>query len=125
MTSTTPPIRARAELALWTGLLGAPAAWSAHLTASYAYAPHACRTGGSIAVLHLISLVCVAVALAGGVISYQEWRHFDPRSPDKTDGGPIARRRFLGALGAIAGAFFTLAMIAQVIAGFFFDPCWT
>jgi len=45
--------------------------------------------------------------------------------PDEPEGGPVARRRFLGALGTVVGLLFAMVIIAQSLPSFFFDPCWS
>ena len=57
-------------------VLGAPVAWMLHLLASYAVVGLACsaewnRADGSLA---LVTAICLAAALASGVVAYRRWR---------------------------------------------------
>ena len=114
---------APSNLALWVGVLGAPALWGLQLDIGYAMPPGLCHLGSAWPE-HLLSLLCIVAALVGAGLSYRQYTAVGG-SPDATDGGPLARRRFLGALGTVVGLLFAMVMIAQAIPAFFFDPCWS
>ena len=114
---------APSNCALWLGVLGAPAAWGLQLDVGYAMPPGLCRLGSSWPE-HVLSVVCVVITLGAALVSYRQYAAVGG-SPDQTDGGPLARRRFLGALGTVVGLLFTMVIIAQSLPPFFFDPCQT
>lgn len=127
MTTTPANDKAPAEgrsVALWAGVIGAPAAWGLQLQAGYSLTPWACRAGLHFT-LHVITAVAVVLALAGAYLSWRAWLAAGGGSPDKTDGGPVARERFLGALGVAMGALSAVVIVAQGIASFYFDGCWS
>jgi hypothetical protein len=108
--------------ALWAGVIGAPAAWALQHTANYAWSQRACGGKGH-GVFLAMTIGFAVLALAGGFLSWRDWRRIGG-SPDKTDGGPAARDRFLGALGASLGVLSAIVIVAQGLANFFFDGCW-
>src|SRR5437899_1657492 len=111
-------------IALWAAVLGAPFIWGIQMQSGYSLVPWVCK-GHSPIILHLITLIAALLALIGAFLAWRQFRHSGGGSPDETDGGPTARRRFLGALGAVSGLLYATLIIAQGIASFFFDPCWT
>ncbi len=86
--------------ALWAGVLGAPAAWGLQLDLGYALPPGLCRLG-SLWPEYVLSIVCIVISLIGAGLSYRQYAAVGG-SPDQTDGGPFARRRFLGDGGSAA-----------------------
>jgi hypothetical protein len=116
-------VAAPPNLALWAGVLGAPALWGLQLNIGYALPPAMCHAGSRWPV-HVLSGACIALALVAAVLSYRDYRRVGG-SPDQTDGGPLARRRFVGALGTVVCLLFIIVMIAQALSAFFFDPCWS
>jgi hypothetical protein len=105
-------------------MIAAPAAWGVQLQLCYALVPHICLAGSSVS-FYLVTGACALVALACGVISYREWRSAGRGSPDATDGGTVARSRFLGALGVLTSATAAVTIVAQGLAIAFLHPCWT
>jgi hypothetical protein len=122
--TTTSGARGRISAAGWAGVLGAPAIWFLQQSSIYALTQWVCLSG-KVAVLVLITVACLIGAVACGFFSWRSWKRSDDESPDETDGGPIARSRFLGALGLIVSLMFFVLIFAQGIPSFFFDPCWT
>ena len=112
------------SLALWAGVLGAPAVWAIQLEVGYALAPRICTTRDAI-ILHGLTLFALLLAGIGGLISWREWKRAGRGSPEQIDGGPIARSRFLGGLGMAASAYSALVILAQGIASFFLSGCWS
>jgi len=110
-------------IALWAAVLGAPLIWAIQFETGYALVPKVCTFQGHY-VLHIVSLLGLVLALIGGFLSWRQWRRIGG-SPDETEGGPIGRRRFLGALGVFSALLYSMLIIAQGIASFFFDACWT
>jgi hypothetical protein len=110
------------DIALWTGVLGAPAIWSLQFMLNYALAPWSCP--GRQIVLHLITLVALLLALMGAALCWRQWKRAGEVSPELDEGGLFGRRRFLGALGLLTCIMFATLIVAQGIPTFFFDPCW-
>jgi uncharacterized membrane protein YidH (DUF202 family) len=108
--------------ALWAGVLGAPAVWAVQLQTGYSLTEWVCHSERYF-VLHLVTLVFVLLAAGGGALSWMDWKKAGRGSPDETDGGPVARTRFLGALGMVISVLFVLLIIAQGLASFFFHAC--
>ena len=109
--------------ALWAGVLGAPAAWALQLDIGYAMPPGLCHLGSRWPE-YVLSLICLLAALTGAAVSYRQYATIGGK-PDDPEGGPLARRRFLGALGTAVGLLFAIVIIAQSLPSFFFDPCWS
>jgi hypothetical protein len=112
------------DLALWTSVLVAPAIWALQLQVGYALAPATCNFGTEIP-LYLFDIVCIVLAGLAVVPSFFQWKNAGGGSPDSTEGGTNARRRFLGALGIIVSITFTTVIVAQALATLFFSPCWS
>src|SRR5206468_3635883 len=98
--TTTPvaqdvPKRGR-SMALWAGVIGAPMVWAVQLQVIYALGQWACGSERYV-VLHVLSAVFLVLALVGAVLGWRDYRAAGEGSPDETDGGPVARTRFLGA----------------------------
>jgi hypothetical protein len=108
---------------MWAGIVGAAAIWAVQIQTLYALSPWLCRSGRYM-VIHLLSILFLAGAAMCGSISLRSWRAAGRGSPDTSAGGPVARTRFLGALGAATSLLFFLLILAQGIASFFIDPCW-
>jgi hypothetical protein len=106
---------------LWAGLLVPPAAWLLQLQAAYLMVYVSCATGGNLA-YHLASLAALAVAAAGGLLSWRNWRRAGPEVPGER-GGPLTRSRFMALLGVLTGALFSVVIIAQWLPGFILPPC--
>jgi hypothetical protein len=122
--STMNAIKPGRSVALWAGVIGAPAAWAVQLEIGYALAPWTCKSQNYF-VPHLVTAIFVLLALIGAALSYRDWKLAGRGSPEETDGGPIARTRFLGALGLLLSLLSAMVILAQGIASFFFNGCWT
>jgi len=109
--------------AIWLGVLGAPAVWGLQLSVGYAMPPSLCHLGSRWPEW-LLHIICLALALIGAGMSYRQYASIGGK-PDEPEGGPVARRRFLGALGTVVGLLFAMVIIAQSLPSFFFDPCWS
>jgi hypothetical protein len=112
---------ASALRALWTGLLLPPAAFLLNLELAYALVPNACSSGNELSV-HLVHLVCLALAVFGGVTAWRFWRRSGETWPGD-EGGPVARSRFMAGLGFLTSALFALVILAQWIPSFMLSPC--
>lgn len=100
----------RGRLAFAVG--GAPAAWATHLGISYLIVPESCRWG-TVAGLHAVTVVTLAVAVASLVVA--------GRLRSAADGDGDAA--FAGTAGLIIGAIFLVAIVAEGMLPFLLDPC--
>ena len=108
-------------LSLWFAVLAGPVAWMIGLNADYSLVRVACATGTMLP-LHLVTLVTLLLAAAGGVVGWRGWRRGGGEWPG--EGGTVLERsRFMSALGLMASALFALAIVAQWLAKLFLDPC--
>lgn len=112
---------ARSIRALWIGLLVAPTAFLLNLEVAYALVPTACSSQNHL-LTHIVHLVCLLLALFGGVTAWRCWKATGEIWPG-SDGGPIARSRFMAGLGWLTSALFALVILAQWIPSFVLDPC--
>jgi hypothetical protein len=112
---------ARRLVALWSGLLLAPAAFLANLEIGYALVPVACRHGSSLPV-HLVHVASLLLALGGAFVAYRAWPAGRPRWPDD-EGSREARTRFMAGLGVVASLFFGLVILSQSVPGLVLSPC--
>jgi hypothetical protein len=107
--------------ALWVGLLIPPLAFLANLEVSYALVPTACKVGNQ-SMIHLVHLVFLLLALGAGLIAWNSWNTYGTEWSG-TEGGPIARSRFMAGSGLMSSAMFVLVILAQWLPGFALSPC--
>jgi hypothetical protein len=69
-----------------------------------------------------VSLLTLLLALSGGLVAWREWKRTGREWPSE-ELGAIPRSRFMVALGLLASALFSLVILAQWAASFFFNPC--
>jgi hypothetical protein len=103
---------------LWTGAVTAPVAWAIQFLIIYALVPHVCKVGASKS-LHITSLTFIIIGIMAGVLSW--WNLGQKEHSFEEERESII---FMGRLGIMTSALFTLIMLAQVIPTFFIDPCW-
>jgi hypothetical protein len=108
------------------GVIGGPAAWALGHVVGYAWTQKVCGSGDATgrAVMVAITVTFAALALVAAFISWRAWRRNGGDSPEQTDGGPVARERFCGALGLMLALLSAVVIVAQGIGTFFFDGCW-
>jgi hypothetical protein len=112
---------ARTIGALWTGLLLAPVAFLLNLEIGYALVPTACSSRSEL-LTHVVHLVCLLLALFGGITAWRCWKATGETWP-AGEGGPLSRSRFMAGLGWLISSLFTLVILAQWIPSFILDPC--
>lgn len=113
--------RPRGIASLWFAVLAGPLAWMLGLNTQYALVRVACAKQ-SMLPLHALSVATLLLALAGGLVAWREWSRAGRGWADE-GAGPIPRSRFMAGLGLLASALFSLAIVAQWVASFFFNPC--
>jgi uncharacterized membrane protein len=125
-------------LALWFGLVGAPAAWSAQLLIDYPFAAHACYPhlvpltapfmgrGRLWTILAIVSIAAVLVSLAALAVAYRSWRATKDEAAGEThealDSGE-GRTRFMAMAAVMTGTLFSLAAITHGISLLLVSPC--
>lgn len=107
--------------ALWTGLLLPPVAVMANLEIAYALVPGACSARNELPV-HLVHLICLLLAIGGGLISWRRWSAMGRQWPGE-EGGFAATARLLAVSGVLGGGFFALVILAQWLPSIWLDPC--
>ena len=105
----------------WWGLAAGPLAWAFDLGSSYAATPHACSTGHYY-VLHVISLVALAVALSGFVGAFHIHSRL-PKEADKQGHLPRDRAFFLSLAGIGMSLWFVVVIIAESVPRWILSPC--
>jgi hypothetical protein len=112
---------AREIRALWTGLLLPPIAFLLDLEVAYALVPTACSSRNELPV-HLAHLVCLLLAVFGGLTALRWWRLRGATWPGE-EGGSLGRSRFMAGLGLLLSALFILLIVAMWLPSFILDPC--
>jgi hypothetical protein len=96
----------------WTGLFAGAAAWAVHHQLGADANMWSCtRANGAFAIA--TGLICLALAGAGGLVSWQSTTN-DPASQ---------YHRFARAVGLMAAALFILALLFQTLAGAIVPAC--
>jgi hypothetical protein len=112
---------ARFIRALWIGLLLPPVVVLADIEIAYALVPAACSSRNALA-LHLVHGIALLLVLAGGLTAWRNWRVVGREWPD-SEGGPLARSRFLSGVGVSLSALCVLVILACWSAVLLLDPC--
>jgi hypothetical protein len=114
--------RPTAPIAVWRqifALLGGPIIWFVHLVLSYPLVPHVCATGWTW-LLHAITLVTFAVALATSWVGRQDYRVLrDIEDADRS----TRRSRFVALYGIWSGIFWAVVILAEGLPVLVIDPC--
>lgn len=111
--------------ALWFALLGGPAAWTAHLLASYPLVPLACDTG-STAPLNILTVVTALIATAAAGTGWWAYRRArGAGAPDAPGAGDASESRagFMGLAGLLVALLFTFAIVIEGLPPLLVDPC--
>jgi hypothetical protein len=103
----------------WPALIVAPLVALTHLSIVYALATPSCRTQ-SEALLHGVSIVALAVALACTAMALAAWL----RAPE-IPGDAHERRRFVAGIGTGVGALASVVIVAIWIPPWWLSPCWS
>jgi hypothetical protein len=114
------PAQKRRNFSLWLGLIGSMAVWAAHYQFLYAIAPWSCSHG--TALLHVTSLITLALIVGGIGLSWRNWNSVGGETDSKYS-GEVGRVKMLSALGMMVGTFLAVSTIAQWIAVAMLDPC--
>ena len=107
--------------ALWAGVLAGPLALLTQLEVNYALVHWACAAGREWA-LHVVALLALVASVAGGMLSWRNWR-LAGASWDDEGAGVIPRSRFMAVVGVMISALSVLVVVAQWIPIFVYGPC--
>jgi hypothetical protein len=105
-------------VALVGGVILPPLAWFAALNANWMLVAPACARGSSWP-FYAVTLATFLLALAAGTVSWRTFRAASPAGESVT----ALRTRFLGGLGLLSSALFSVAIVAQAIASLVVGPC--
>ena len=111
----------RTPLGLWWSLLAGFAAWGFDLGLSYALEQHSCSTGHHY-VLHVISVVCFAIAVTGFAAGLVEFKRV-PGTTSEEGGSPFDRAHFQALLGMAFSLSFAVVIIAGSVPRWILSPC--
>jgi hypothetical protein len=111
----------RTPVGLWWSLAAGFVAWGVDLGLSYMLEQHSCSTGHHY-VLHLISIVCLVIALSGFATGLVEFKRF-PGSTSEEGGSPFDRAHFQALLGMAFSLSFALVVIAGSVPRWILSPC--
>jgi hypothetical protein len=111
----------RTPLGLWWSLIAGFAAWAFDLGFSYVLEQHSCSTGHHY-VLHVISIVCLAIALTGFGTGWVEFRRFSGTSSEE-GGSHFDRAHFQALLGMAFSLSFAVVVIAGSVPRWIIGPC--
>ena len=108
-------------LGLWWSLLAGFVAWGFDLGFSYMRERHSCSTCHPY-ILHVISVVCFAIALTGFGTGLVEFRRF-PGTTSKEGGSHFDRAHFQALLGMAFSLSFAVVVIAGSVPRWILGPC--
>ena len=100
------------------GFFAGPAAWAAHQQIGYMLVRAGCLSG--VLWVPVLTLIAMAVTLAGGYLSWMPWRHSE-ESEAKSDA--MRTHRFLALLSVLFALLFALAILLQGVATLFLNAC--
>lgn len=115
------PAYARRSRALGAALFLPPTVLLANLEIAYALVPAACASRNAVG-LHLVNVVSLGLAIAGGLVAWRSWKALGVGWPEE-EGTPLARIRFIAGLAVLLSGICALVIVAQWIAVFLLDPC--
>jgi hypothetical protein len=100
------------------GFFAGPAAWAVHQQIGYMLVPVSCQS--RVMWVPILTLLAIAVTLAGGYVSWMPWRR-----SDEVEAASDAMRahRFLAVLSALFALLFALAILLQGAATLFMSGC--
>ncbi len=107
--------------ALGVGFLLPPTMGLFGVMFGFAFGHVACETGSKLPV-HIFMLVCLALALLGGFLSWREWNSLGQETPGEGR-GPLGTRRFMALSGLIGAGISAYIILAQWFPTFVLAPC--
>jgi hypothetical protein len=89
------------------------------LEINYALVLWSCATGHAWP-LHLVSVFALLVTVLAGFLVYRIWRRL---TTNEDSGGPLARSRFMAAVGILMSLLMAAVIVAQWLPVFIHNPC--
>jgi hypothetical protein len=119
----------RLRLAMWFGLLGAPAAWSVQFLVGYGISEAACGAASAGGALDPVTAVATAtaavVALLAGAAAVLAWR--ETREAEGQGGAdeapPLGRIHFLATVGIVITPLFLAIILMSGIGAILLPEC--
>lgn len=108
-------------LALWGGVLIAPAAYFLQLCVAYGLVYWVCRSGYSF-VITLITIISLALCAFGGFLAWRSWQKVGTEYAEDR-GDAVNRTRFMAFGGLILSALFFVSILAQEIPNWIVGAC--
>lgn len=108
-------------LTLTLGIVLGPIATLVNEALIYVTNMWACGTGNQLA-MHVVPIVCLAVALGAGALAWMDWERVG-RGIEDESATIDARSRFLAICGMAASAMSALIILGQWLAIFVFGAC--
>lgn len=104
---------------LWAGVLVGPTAMLMQLEVNYALVLWSCATNRTWP-LHLVSVFALLSTMIAGFLAYRIWRRL---AIGEDSGGPLARSRFMAAVGIMISLLMAVVIVAQWLPVFIHHPC--
>lgn len=109
-------------LALWSCVLGGPAAWLCAFELNLMLVPWACSGRGRMTAVHAVFALALLLAALSASKAASLWRGAGQSWPGE-ESGSVSRSRFLAAVGVLLSSLSGLVITAQWITNFFLGPC--
>ncbi len=113
--------KGEAPALIWCAMFAGPFAWASDLGFSYVLEQHACSTGHHY-VLHLITVVCALIALAGFAAGFAAYKRV-PEEAEDHGMRPMDRTHFQTLFGMIFSLAFTVVIVAEAVPRWILHPC--
>ncbi len=102
----------RDAILVWYALLGGIGAWTIHLVFFAAYVQYSCNEAGTLWVMHLVTVVTLAMTAAAMWMCWRMMRKADGDEASDEEGG---RAQFIARLGLMIGALnFALILLEEI-----------
>ena len=112
-----PEIAGPASRLQWVGLFMAPLVFALHFQLNYLLVMWVCGNDVGTLVIHLTSLIALALSVAGGWAGWVTWKRGRDDTPSDGE-GVLPRTRLLGVIGLGLSGVLTLILLMQFISGF-------
>ena len=113
----------RGARGLWFAFGASAFGWMTGQVLAYALTQHQCVARSSWP-LHAVTVTCLLVVIAGGVVSAGYWARVGRSWPDDA-GGPEMRMRFVAAVATLSSFIFGAILLFQWVSEFILHPCLT
>lgn len=108
-------------LALWGGVLIAPAAYFFQLCVAYGMVNWVCRNGYSL-LITLVTIIALSLCAFGAYLAWSCWKQVGTEYSEDI-GDAVNRSRFMAVGGLILSALFFVSILAQEIPNWIVGAC--